>query len=260
MSNFTVANAKNTPIFVVETTNKTYAKETITLNNGRVIELNRLQDYDLKVVETNLFDFVMQSAEETTSPVGVMPKLHIRHEDFQCRYGRLNAVNNNDGLYEVWNWGPSGNGSHFIDVFETKAEAEDFIFNRTYDYDFNNDDQRNTQFFFTREEAMHDIVDMMAGHWNVNHEVAASILQKKEKLEKLREAKTARQLAAQAEAAKADKERIHRIALEYAAMTDKVPNETYKQTAARLSAMVDGRIEKAVFNEAVKIIRSRSKF
>lgn len=230
MSNFTVANAKNTPIFVVE---------------------------NESVIETNLFDFVMQSAEETTSPVGVMPKLHIRHEDYHCRYGKLNAVKNNERLFEVWLWWSYGNGSHFIGEFETEAEAEDFIFNRIYDYDFMSDDQRNTQFFFTREEAMQDLVEMMAGQWKVSHEVATSILQKKEKLEKLQEAKTALQLAAQAEAAKADKERIHRIALEYAAMTDKVPGETYKQTAARLSAMVDGRIEKAVFHEAVKIIRSK---
>lgn len=50
-----------------------------------------------KIEETKLYDFVMESAEMTTSPVGVMSKLHIRHEMKGCRYGRMNAVNNDAG-------------------------------------------------------------------------------------------------------------------------------------------------------------------
>lgn len=55
---------------------------------------------------------------------------------------------------------------------------------------------------------------------------------------------------------KKDKERIAILASEYAKMISPVQGESYKQTAARLSAAIGSRIEGAVFHQAVKMVRN----
>lgn len=95
---------------------------------------------DLEVEETTEAEFINQSIDETTSPRGVEPRLHVRE-------------NEDDNTFEVWTWGPSGNNAKFIKSFEIKEEADEFIFQKTYEYDFMEDDQRDTQYFFNEEEA-----------------------------------------------------------------------------------------------------------
>lgn len=95
---------------------------------------------DLEVESTTELEFIMRSVDETTSPMGVMPRLHIRE-------------NNDENTFEVWTWGTSGNNAKFIKSFEIKEEADEFIFQKTYEYDFMEDDQRDTQYFFNEEEA-----------------------------------------------------------------------------------------------------------
>lgn len=106
-------------------------------------------NYQGEIEETNLYDHIMESKDETTSPVGVMGRLHIRHED-----GHISHVHNDEGKYEVWTWGPSGNNPRFIGVFETEEEAEEYLFDMIYSYDFMEDDQRDTSYFDTYEEAL----------------------------------------------------------------------------------------------------------
>jgi len=117
---------------------------------------------DGEVVEDNLCDFVMESAEETTTPNGVEMKLHVRE------------VSN--VRYEVWKWGPSGYGSRFIEAFETEEAAEDDIFERTYNSDFMEDDQRDTSFYSTYEEALEPLAENFAYDNDIDVKVAKSIL------------------------------------------------------------------------------------
>jgi len=106
-------------------------------------------DYNGEIEQTNLYDFIMESKDETTSPVGVMGRLHIRHED-----GHISHVHNDEGNYEVWTWGILGNNPRFIEEFETEEGAEEHIFDKVYSYDFMEDDQRDISYFDTYEEAL----------------------------------------------------------------------------------------------------------
>lgn len=212
---------------------------------------------DDQIYSEPLYDFVMKSAEETTSPVGVMQKLHIRHEDYSCRYGKRNAVNNSEGLYEVWIWGPRGNGQTFLDSFETEEEAEDYIFNRTYEYDFATNDQRDTSYYFSEKEAKDELICTYAERHDIDIPVAESIFHKKELIEavKLQRYKQAKEKAKQSSLV--ENERINVIAAEYAKMISAEAGESYKQTAARLSAAIGEKIEGRVFHAAVKMIRCK---
>lgn len=205
----------------------------------------------------NLYDFVMKSAEETTSPVGVMPKLHIRHEDYSCRYNKINDVNNSEGLYEVWIWGPSGSGQTLLDSFETEEEAEDYIFDRTYEYDFATDDQRDTTFYYTIEEAQSELIQRYVDLWEVSYEVASQILHHQKIADQIRKDREVKAKEKAKQASLDENERINVIAAEYAKMISAEAGESYKQTAARLSAAIGEKIEGRVFHAAVKLIRRK---
>jgi hypothetical protein len=210
---------------------------------------------DNKVEKTNLYDFVMISASETTSPVGIMPHMHIRHEDYFCRYGRLNSVNNDEGHYEVWLWGHSGNGSTFVQEFETESEAEDFIFERTYLYDFEKDDQRDTCFYESYEEANEERIRLYAESNRIDLDVAESILKHEEIRDKMvAERKKLSDAIAKA-AYEKGKEQINAMASNYKDLISKIEGESYKQTAGRLSNAIGERIESHIFHAAVKFIR-----
>jgi hypothetical protein len=116
-----------------------------------------------EIVETNLFDHVMGSVDETTSPVGVMRRFHIRHRDnhhLSDRRGLLKTTINKEGKFEVWTWGVRGNNPRFIQEFETEDQAEDWLFQRTYEADFVQDDQRNTSYYHSQEDAAHALSEM----------------------------------------------------------------------------------------------------
>lgn len=203
-----------------------------------------------KVVGPNLFDFVMISTKETTSPVGVMPKLHLRHEDYGCRYNLLNRVRNDQGLFEIWYWGVNGNHPSFVTEFETEEEGFDFIFQQTYEFDFLTDDQRNTMYYETYEEAYEEYIVVLACNKNTSIEVIKRCLSFCEYCE---QAQAARNLKAKAEY----DERIDKLSDIYAALIEPIP-EGYKQTCGRLQLAMGGeRIETSVFHAAVKKIRNR---
>lgn len=55
------------------------------------------------------------AADETTSPRGVEPRLHIRKED--------------ENTFEIWDWGMSGNHPYFYGyTFDNEEDAELFLF------------------------------------------------------------------------------------------------------------------------------------
>lgn len=64
-----------------------------------------------EIEETTLYAHIMESEDQTTTPRGVGPRIHIRE-------------NEEDGTYEIWTWGVNGNNSKFIETFDTRKDAE----------------------------------------------------------------------------------------------------------------------------------------
>lgn len=148
----TAQEARNTKIFVIE--------------NG-------------EIVETTLFDHVAESAEETTSPRGVMHKVfvegsqgvtyqHIDSKEIidQYKYDELSDSDQCDYNYygettirwELREWLANGK-SRLLDSFESQEAADDEWFNRTYKFDFLPDDQRDTNYWYSREDAKMELKD-----------------------------------------------------------------------------------------------------
>jgi hypothetical protein len=107
-------------------------------------------DYnDMTIDSDSLYNFVMESAEETTSPRGVMNKLFLEEKEI-----------GNTVKYQVRYW--MGSQSKVVEEFDTEEDAEDLIFERTYDFDFMPDDQRNTNYFLLKEEAEQDLAERIS--------------------------------------------------------------------------------------------------
>ena len=71
-----------------------------------------------KLEEYTLAAFLREfCSDETTSPRGVEPRLHIRERD---------------GKFDVWTWGPAGNFPRKLDTFDTEEEAERDIMHAWY--------------------------------------------------------------------------------------------------------------------------------
>jgi hypothetical protein len=105
-------------------------------------------NYKGDIEQTNLYDHVVESAEKTTSPRGVMHKLFIEQDRENDRW-----------LLKLW--GSRGQGpAQLVASFETKEEAENEWFTRTYNYDFMEDDQRDTNWYPTREEAERHVAEL----------------------------------------------------------------------------------------------------
>ena len=98
-----------------------------------------------KIVETTLYDHVVASADEVTSPRGIMTKIFV--EEFQEPSGKLEDTT----MWALNEW--NGSKIKTLDVYDTEEEAEDEWFSRIYKYDFSRDDQRDTRFFHTMDEA-----------------------------------------------------------------------------------------------------------
>lgn len=110
-------------------------------------------DYNGRIQETNLYDHVEVSAEKTTSPRGVMYKMFF--EEYMFEADEADEAPFEWSPYVLKMWGSGGRGpADVLAIFDTKEEAEDEWFRRTYEYDFLPDDQRNTAYYSSREEAI----------------------------------------------------------------------------------------------------------
>jgi hypothetical protein len=198
-------------------------------------------DEDQRPAKTNLFDFVMESAELTTSPQGVATKLHIREND-------------EAGAVEMWTWGPNGNHPRYLETFESIEEAETELFRRTYLYDFVSEPSRDIMYFASKEECIDEIVQRLMCEHDISEETARSLYKHLETADMIR----AERKRLYEQKYKEMRERQNQVAEIYAANIDYVAGETYQQTAARLSAELEERIESYVFHKAVKLIRNRA--
>lgn len=126
------------------------AKETI------VFVLN----YKGEIEETTLYDHVTESAEKTTSPRGVMTKLFVE-ETTITDYNYDKEQDEDKTVWAVKMWGIHGSGpAKVVATFETEEQANDDWYTRTYNYDFQSDDQRDTSFFLTRAEIEQHIAEL----------------------------------------------------------------------------------------------------
>lgn len=187
-----------------------------------------------EIGKSSLYDFVMASAEETTTPNGVGPKLYIRHDIYNDKY-------------EVCRWGINGQWTDVLDTVNDETDAEDALFERVFYSDFANDEQRDITYFLTPEEADVLLIEKYSALWNVYTDVAASILRKQKIVVKLH---SIRKEKAQA----AWEDRVNALAKTYVDLIEP-RNESYKETANRLKIAIGARIESAVFHTAVKMIR-----
>lgn len=101
-----------------------------------------------EVEETTLYDHVVESAEMTTSPRGIEYKLFVIEVEDVIDEESNEHVNK----FELRKWRRDGR-SDLIESFDTEADAQDEWFDRTYRFDFLPDDQRDTMYFETWEQA-----------------------------------------------------------------------------------------------------------
>jgi len=229
-----------------------------------------------EVVETTYYDHVMVSEDITTTPNGVGGRkfveeveLSLDKDDFdeeqnylgneivpsffkQRFNGKLNLghFDNNQFSYDaiyycISTWGANGNrfksGRNGLDIFLKEEDAEDFLFEQVENYNFNKDDQRDTRYFHSEEEAFSELHD-------IDLNVAKSILRKKHILVSKRKEK-ALKLKLEHE------EWLLNQARQYVGLIEP-KKETFKETAKRLSFAINNKIDKKVFYKAVSLIRT----
>jgi hypothetical protein len=133
-------------------------------------------DFQDKIKSMKLADFIYLSNDETTSPRGVESRLHIREN--QDEEGNVMT-------YDVWSWGIRGNNPCFVESFETEEEANEYLFECAC-IDFEKDDQRDTRYFDTIEEAEKEEIESFANNFEVKFDTAKSILRKQKLIDLVR--------------------------------------------------------------------------
>jgi hypothetical protein len=198
------------------------AQETTIFTLSNFNYKNDSLDLKIEIEKNNYYDWVMESVDETTSPRGVAPRYFVQEEELQLdvddfdedgdytgsehipsclqdQYlqpllSEFNKDNNGDYYRSYWvisTWGSRGNNykSGKYDgnnTFVTEEEAANELFERIEKYDFENDCNRDTQYYMSEEEAQEAVLRFYSEIWRVSEATAKSILAKKENLEKRR--------------------------------------------------------------------------
>lgn len=163
-------------------------------------------NYKLEIEKTTYADHVLVSLDECTHPIGIMPTLDVKEiqsdgyvnksdsykilkeEDFdelsdeeqEGYFFSEEAIT----TYAVVSYRSNVRGFQVVQEFDTEEEANNDWFARIEKYDFARDDQRNTSFFYSEEEAINDRAEYYACDNNVSVDVAKSILRKMDILRK----------------------------------------------------------------------------
>jgi hypothetical protein len=165
----------------------------ITVEGAKATIVFVFLDYENgEIVETTLYDHVMESVDKTTTPRGVGPRYFIEEveielfgDDYDDKdtlesyirrmdllfmdTGRV-TIDNFDyderrdtyylKYYVISTWGVRGNnyksGDRWGSQYSTEKFAGDSLFNRVYNHDFQNDCNRNTMYFHSEDEANAD--------------------------------------------------------------------------------------------------------
>ena len=174
--------------------------------------------------------------------------------DHFCKDGNFYYLD----LFIISSWGVGGNnfkrGSHFSDMFLYEDNAYNELFKRVEQYDFFNDNTRDTRFYYSEEEALEALSEQLAEEWGVSEETAKSILRRQKILDDIRDERTILEKIENMRIKEERNKRISETAKLYADLIQPA-DESFKDTAKRLSKAIGEKIEKDVFFEAVKIIR-----
>lgn len=192
----------------------------------------------IEVESQSLYHHIMESCDETTTPRGVAPRLYIVEKDENC--------------WHLKTWGVNGNNPAFIQEFETEEAALNEFFWLTYEYDFLRDDQRDTEYFESMEDAQEAMIQRYVDHWEIDRPVVESILSKRAKIEKREEEIQAIRRAKRAEIEAKEDE----LATVYAQLIEPA-EEPFKDTMKRLSAALPERLSKSLFIKSVKAVRAK---
>jgi len=208
-------------------------------------------------------------SDETTSPRGVEPRLHIREvegaiyqneetKDFinedeyndleEDEQGDYNYYGETTVSYELWSWGVNGNHPHKIESYDTEEEAETALYEH-FEWYISEKNWNAPTFFLTREE----LIENLAEAKEKSYEVIERYFRIKNAAKEKKELK---KIAAQ-KAAEERKQRVKEIATVYAKLIEKKAPETFKETCTRLSQAIGEKIEKDVFFAAVKLVRDK---
>jgi hypothetical protein len=107
----------------------------------------------------SLFNFVSDSAEKVTSPRGIWTKIFVEETTvlqdlLESDPAYIEGENEQKKVekFGLFEWA-GGQKKRLIQAYDTQEEALDQWYTRTYNYDFMEDDQRDTQYFLSRAEA-----------------------------------------------------------------------------------------------------------
>jgi len=93
-------------------------------------------------------------ADETTSPNGIAPRIHIRQIEHAPSDGNYCIS------YEIWSWGVSGNHPRYTGTsFDTEEEAQMHLFD-VFESNIANGKGDTTSCYYSKEEVMESIADM----------------------------------------------------------------------------------------------------
>lgn len=157
------------------------------IKDAQECEVFIFSDYEnCEIEKTTLYDHVMLSVDETTTPNGVGPRefveeveLYLDREEAEGRVQSMDIVFTNGHrltledfeldeetdtyyltYYVISTWGVRGNnyksGDTWGSQYLMEEDAEDALFKKVYEHDFQNDCNRSTAFFHTEEEAIED--------------------------------------------------------------------------------------------------------
>lgn len=117
--------------------------------------------------KTNLYDWVMNFEDED--------KLIITHDEEPEKDDTGNWYDSNNEWKVIFK--PVNRNSRFIQIFESEEEAEDFCFNRIFEYDFNEPNE-DTSYFYSEKEAEDFIIERLADNLQIDLDVAKHIYRK----------------------------------------------------------------------------------
>lgn len=153
--------------------------------NEKVFVINNNNKPELMTYGEYVREF---GGDETTSPRGVEPRIHIREKDYSG-YVENEAgeeVFQEDIKYQVWSWGTGGNHPSFTGAeFDTKEEAENDVYEH-FEYNAQNHNDNAPGYYSTEEEAEAEIADRMHYAMDIDINVAQSIYSKTKRLNERR--------------------------------------------------------------------------
>ena len=135
---------------------------------------------DNTVVEANLHEHIMDSAEETTTPHGVdyvnyiaeveeHIYININHKEYinEDEYNLLDKEERLDyeyfgeivNIWELRSWIGRGSKSMLSMSYDNKEDAEQALF-ECHINDFDRDDQRDTSYYYSYEEANNELISI----------------------------------------------------------------------------------------------------